>query len=175
MRAFCVSLCLLAALLLPANAVAANVPPGNSGANQYTETLPGAGGNKPTNNIGGGGNQGGGASQPAQALSAGAQRSLDQQGAAGRATADLANRTAPPGAATGSQGKPGQTPSGSSGGSSGVLDVLKQAKGSADSGGMGIVLPLTLAGSALAALLFLRWRRRGPGDANSAGGTGSAG
>jgi hypothetical protein len=168
MRIVCVSLTVLGLLLLPAASGAKNVPPGNSGADQYSETLPGAGGNEQTNSGGGGGNPS--SSQPA--LSPAAQESLEELGPAGRAAADLANRTAPRGAGKTAGRNGGAATRQNPSGSSAVLDVFKQAGGSSDSGGMGIALPLILAGSALAAFLFLRSRRRRPGAAEGAGGTG---
>lgn len=168
MRIFCVSTSLLAALLFPVAAAAKTVPPGNSGADQYSETLPGAGGNDKTNS---GGSSGG--SQ--DVLSVAAQKNLDQLGPAGQATADLAQSTAPPrqDGNTSSKQKGGRANSADSpSGSSGFADVLKQAGGGGDSGGMGIMLPLILASSLLAAFAFLWVRRRGGGTAEDTGSTG---
>jgi len=78
----------LAALALPASAMAADyyVPPGNSAANQYTETLPSAGGDST--------NKGKGVT-PAQAIGAKNAKKLESHGPAGKATAELAAETAP--------------------------------------------------------------------------------
>lgn len=76
-----------AALALPGAATAEYyVPPGNSAANQYTETLPSAGGDSA------------GKKQkvtPADAIGAENAKELEQRGPAGKAAADLAAETAP--------------------------------------------------------------------------------
>jgi hypothetical protein len=168
MRIFCVSTSLLAALLFPVAAAAKTVPPGNSGADQYSETLPGAGGNDKTN---AGGSSGG--SQD-DVLSATAQKNLDQLGGAGQATADLAEATAPQRQGTGQDKRQGdrKATDNDPSGSSGFVDVLGQVAGNDDSGGMGIMLPLILASSLLAAFAFLWVRRRGGGTAEDTGSTG---
>jgi hypothetical protein len=88
-----------ALLALPATALAGhgghhNVPPGNSGLDQYTENIPGAGGNHPT---GGGGShhQGGGGGGNGSSVSPGVTSTLDSQGPAGQGAASLATATAP--------------------------------------------------------------------------------
>ena len=86
-------------LAFPATALAGHgghhsVPPGNSGLDQYTENIPGAGGNHPT---GGGGShhQGGGGGGNGSAVSPGVTNTLNSQGAAGQGAASLATATAP--------------------------------------------------------------------------------
>jgi hypothetical protein len=84
---------LLVGLALPAQALAEYyVPPGNSAANQYTESLPSAGGES----SGGRGHGGGGTPTPQQSLGARNAKRLEAQGPAGEATAELAAETAPP-------------------------------------------------------------------------------
>lgn len=79
---------LLVALAAPAYAGAEYyVPPGNSAANQYTETLPSAGGDS-------GGKKKDKAS-PAATLGAGNAKKLEDQGPSGKAAAQLAAETAP--------------------------------------------------------------------------------
>ena len=86
-------------LVLPATALAGNgghhsVPPGNSGLDQYTENIPGAGGNHPT---GGGGSHhpGGGGGGSGSSVTPGVTHTLDSQGPAGQGAASLAAATAP--------------------------------------------------------------------------------
>ncbi len=79
---------LLAALLLPAAAGAEYyIPPGNSAVNQYTESIPGAGG------------ESGGKKKdvtPAQAIGAKNAKQLEQKGDVGTEAAEVAAETAPP-------------------------------------------------------------------------------
>lgn len=148
-------------LLPPAAGAQQVVPPGNSAANQYTETYPTAGGNATT--------QDGKQRSPQEVLGAKNARRLEAEGPEGRAAAALAAETAPvrggvhrggaPGAGgdggkAGAQGGSAAEP----GGSSGLSEVLGQATGSSSSGQMGLLLPivvlLTIAGS----VAYL-WRR----------------
>ena len=92
-------LALALALAAPAAAQRGTLaPPGNSGVDEYKETIPTSRGNRPTDSVPGGGGGGGGG------LSQGAQRSLDRLGADGQAVADLAKRPAPPKAKPGDRG-----------------------------------------------------------------------
>lgn len=76
-----------AALVLPAAAAAEYyVPPGNSAANQYTETLPSAGGDSAGKKE---------KVTPADAIGAANAKRLEQHGPAGKAAAELAAETAP--------------------------------------------------------------------------------
>lgn len=150
-----VGLLALAALALPvASAAAASgrVPPGNSGANQYTETLPGAGGNKPTRDIGGEGGR-----TPAKVLGHANAARLEALGPEGRAAAQLAAKSAPESIAGQPHGEGGvSNPSGSSG----LSQVLGQLTGSSDSGGMGLLLPLLIAMTIVGAAAYGLGRRR---------------
>lgn len=150
------------------------VPPGNSGIDQYTESIPGAGGNHPTS-----GGHGGGGGNPS-AVSPSVIRMLNSQGPAGRGAARLATATAPNLRGTGadSTGGAGRNATAGNGGGSRAASGGNDASGSAGSGsgakaigaeltgsgadtGMGIWLPIIL-GSTLAAALaltVLRWRR----------------
>jgi hypothetical protein len=165
-----------AGLALPGSALAEYyVPPGNSAANQYTEALPGAGGESA-------GKRGSTIHSPEESLGKRNAQRLEAQGPAGRAAAQVAAETAPPaslvaaarrtegaggngdagggskqrggggtsndgGGNAGSAADSGGQPSGSSG----LGEVLGQATGSSDSGNLGLWLPivivLTLAGS----------------------------
>jgi hypothetical protein len=171
MRKVSATLALATAMLFPANAAGSVVPPGNSAADQYAETLPGAGGNQAGGT--GGGQTGGGPHQ--SVVSAATQHALDQLGPAGQATSDLANRTAPRDVGRRVDEKGRGPTSEEPSGSSGFLTALKQAASSGDSGGMGVGLPLILAGSLLAAFAFLQSRRRGIEKAAETERTGSTG
>lgn len=157
------------------------VPPGNSAANQYTETYPTWRGNAPTGEESG--------KSPKQALGARNAGRLQKLGPEGRAAAQLAAETAPgssaaavPGSgAPGTQGASGQGAAGGSGrgasvgsasnpagnggggvqpeGSSALGEVLKQATGSSSTGEMGLLLPLIILG-AIAFAATYSWRRR---------------
>jgi hypothetical protein len=158
----------MVALVLPATALSqAIVPPGNSAANQYTETAPSAGGEQ----LPPGGNSPQGHSpSPTKALGAPTADRLDELGPAGRATAALAAAGAP--ARSQRQGKAGtvaeQTglvpaPTSSTGdpdGSSGLGQVLGQATGLSSASNSSLPLLLALAATVLWAATYLR-RRRG--------------
>jgi hypothetical protein len=159
------------------------VPPGNSGIDQYTESIPGAGGNHPTSGGHGGGNVGGGGGNPS-AVSPSVIRTLSSQGPAGRGAARLATATAPNlrgtgadsiraagrNASTGNGGGNGGSERGTSrgngagdsaGSGSAAKAIGAELTGSGADTGMGIWLPIIL-GSTLAAALaltVLRWRR----------------
>jgi hypothetical protein len=178
---------LLAVLLLaaaPASAAPQAVPPGHSGASQYTETLPTAGGEQPTAEIhgagvtapgGGGGNSSGGGSgaatggdgggestagaapapSPAESLGTQNAKRLEKLGAEGKAAARLA---AAGGAAT-SPANDARRPAAADG-SSPVKQVVGQLTGTSDSGGMGLLLPLLIAMTVLVAIAVVFTRRR---------------
>ena len=135
---------LLLALALPATAAAQSVPPGNSGIDQYQESIPGVGGNKPTNGPGATGSGGDAPSVQTQ-ISPSTVRKLDKLGPAGKETAAAAAATA--------QSAPNHSNTTSSGNSD---------------PGMGWVLPVILALALAAALGIVLMRRRGgapPGPA----------
>ncbi len=174
------------ALLLPAAAGAEYlVPPGNSAATQYTETVPTAGGqrnaekDRPKRNA-----------SPSEVLGESKASRLDQQGDAGREVAEFTAETAPAaaavkgapatsddgdnrkkpktnepkdddpaavGAAAGSGG-PGQgsAPASDSSGSSGLGEVLAQATGWSSSESL---LLLVVLGTIAWAFAFLRRQR----------------
>ncbi len=169
------------ALAIPASAVASTqyyIPPGNSGGNQYVESVPSAGGSTPANRIGHSRGSGG-------ALSPGTQSSLLQYGSTGRQTAAFANATAPGAGAEahggggshtraaggpvgGSGGSGGSTgPAGSSTGSGAVtpsgsspaLSVARSLTGLGGHGGFGL-LPVALIAVVLAVGAIALRRRR---------------
>lgn len=166
------------------------VPPGNSAVNQYTESVPTAGGHR---NVGKGGN---GDSTPAKVLGKGNAKRLESQGETGRKAAEVAAETAPSPVVTesseteqedvaaggsGGNGNGGGGQGGAIGaghpanpaepagagtaaadvsGSSGLGEVLGQATGSS-SGEMGLLLPLIILAALIwAALMFRRQRSR---------------
>jgi hypothetical protein len=123
MKRFLLTLLIALGVSAPAQATVHNVaPPGNSGVNQYIESIPTDHGNQPTNSVhsksgsshsggavGGGGSSGGGggaggsagsgaasgSSGPSAPVPASTQRALSSRGADGRAAAALASGTAP--------------------------------------------------------------------------------
>jgi hypothetical protein len=162
------SMLALALLWAPNATMAAtskNVPPGVSGANQYTETLPGPGGNSPTRHLK---SETHGPRSAARVLGGDNARKLKALGPEGRAAARLATETAPEGEGGHTKrgkhdgggaplpGKPGGS------GSSGVQQVLGQMTGTggSTSGGMGWLLPLLIGASVVVAVTYLFTRRR---------------
>jgi hypothetical protein len=147
-----------------AGAQTSNAPPGNSGVDQYFESVPGAGGNRPS------ATQGGPAGRP---LSPAAKRRLERLGADGRAAAAAAQATAPPAASGAKNGRKGsRSNDNGSGGHQQVLGTrsegrtapvaaVKALTGSGN-GGMGIFLPLVLMASLVLAGAYLIARRRAP-------------
>lgn len=133
----------LAVTALPAGAAAA-VPPGNSGADEYAESFPGAGGNQPSANP----ERDSQPTTPSRALGEENAERLEAAGPDGRAAAQLAASTAPgragdsPRAGRG-DGKPLRESLRDSNGD-GVLGVATKALGGSGSGGMGILLPAIL-------------------------------
>ena len=165
---------LLIAAVLPAAALAQ----GNSAIDQYTEQVPGAGGDKPS--AGGredSGDSGGGAEGSGQPLPDDISQALQARGSDGGAAAALAQATAPQeaeGLGPGSEGSNGQgetgatatRPESSSGGRPSAGDVVGGVTGGdADRGGMGVWLSVILATTFLAAIVLgIARLRRGPSE-----------
>jgi hypothetical protein len=181
---------LAAALVLPSSALAEYyVPPGNSAANQYTESLPSAGGE--STGKGGGGTSA--PTKPAKSLGARNAHRLEAQGPAGKATAEVAAETAPPailqptgstapaqghsagqqhpGSGKPSQGQPAGGGAGSTGeathvnqpsGSSAIGEVVAQATGSADDGNLGLWLPIAILLTVAGSIAYRLRPRHGP-------------
>ena len=128
-------------------------PPGNSGVDEYLETVPTAEGNRPSRSAAERRERGGGG-----ALSREARRGLEAQGPDGRRAAALAEATAPRRPSREGAGASGLADAGD--GQGAVGSVLERVAG-ADDGGMGAALPillvLTLAGG-IAGLLLRRRR-----------------
>ena len=157
---------LAAGLLLPAGAPAQTAPPGNSGIDEYLETLPGPGGDVPTSPPadppanGGAGPRGGNvASPPAppQLLGRRTARRFAQAGPAGRRAARLAAKTA----IRREPVTPGASPPAADDGKGALAALASEALSAGGSGqGMGLLLPLILVATLLAGGAFVMERRR---------------
>jgi hypothetical protein len=146
----------LAAALVAVVAPSMALGQSNAGIDEYTEEVPGAGGGNPTHGGGGGGEDPstGGPLSPAEVSS------LEELGADGAAAAELAQASGP----RDDGGTPGVAASPDD--SSGVADVVGDLAGDSDEG-IGIMLPVVLALTLLAAVGFVLVRRHGgrPGAA----------
>jgi len=192
MRRVLIVSAVLAAMTAPISIASAQAPPG-AGVGEYTENIPGAGGDQ--SNGGGGANQGGSGGGANQGGSGGAGGGDDsapgtvtgaslppavvdefqQQGANGAAAAELAQSTSPSGSKPGggeSSGNGGGevAPGGGQGGVAGVVESLVGDNASSQSDGIGVALPIILGSALLGAFLFSLARRRGlgPGSPGSA-------
>jgi len=176
------------ALATPATAFGAEegvVPPDNSAVNQYTETFPTAGGDKDTDKSGKrNASKTLGRDNARQLAQQGKEGRAVAEVAAETAPADTGPRSEPDtagagagGGSSGDDGSSGGTAGGSSGGkpakaagaaggakeadgSSGLGEVLSQASGSSDSGGMGLWLPLLILAVLVASIAYLLHQRR---------------
>jgi hypothetical protein len=163
-RAQALALFGLLAIASPAAANHEAIPPDNSGVGQYTENVPGAGGDKPSDDLGGSGAGGSGSGSSGSDAglpprTADALDSLASKGPVGAAAAGLARAGASDnaqGAGAGGAGSPGSA--GEDDGSF-LGEIFGQLTGS-DSDGMGIALPIILGASLVAALGLLVARRR---------------
>jgi hypothetical protein len=151
------SLVAMAVLFLygsPADALTHVAPPGNSGASQYQEDVPSAGGGVPVTNLPS-------TTTTPQVLPPSVVTQLDHSGTAGRAVAQLVNRTAPPTARVhGSHSGKGAPVTSSAGGPSSVGNQITGAVVGGGGGGLGLLLPLALAGSLIVAIAIVLVRRR---------------
>ena len=173
MRLRSASLCVLALLALLVAAPSANAqkncpgggsnqPPGNSEVDQYGEDVPGPCGDEPIGPPDGG---------DPDAVPPSTADELDSLGADGDAAALLAQATAPGNGGTGSGGGPaGGAGAGASDipaaqGDSLFDEVFDALTGSADAtdDGLGLLLPLILLGTVIAAVIY-GVRRRTAGD-----------
>ena len=145
----------LLAMALPAAAGAQDVPSGNSGIDQYRESVPAVGGNKPTgpNSSGGGKSSGGGnTSGTGSASGSGAASGGAPNTAQGVEKLGPDGQAAEAAAATAPNSPPGQ---------GGFASPSSTSGDSGDSGpGMGVVLPIILALALAGALTFAVLRRR---------------
>lgn len=143
--------------MAPGVAVAQELPPGSSGVDQYTENIPGPGGDKPSNGLDkpDGGN-----------LPPGVAEELAAQGADGTRAAILADVTAPERSkrgekARGDGGAAGEAAGDGANGGGTIAGIVSALVGS--DGGMGVFLPILLVVTLLVALAVAatRLRRRG--------------
>ena len=155
MRAIVLTLTLFA-LTLPAAAGAQDVPSGNSGIDQYRESIPGVGGNRPTGPKASGtgksgtgaatGQSGAGVVSGQSRVSPNTAQSLEKLGPDGKGAAETAAATD----RSRSQGQGG-----------GFASPSPTSGDSGDSGpGMGVALPIIFALALAGALAFVLWRRR---------------
>jgi hypothetical protein len=168
----------------PAYALTHVAPPGNSGASQYQEDVPSAGGSVPITDLPSTPTPAASATTttpaatttgttptrttttstattPVAAVPAHVLRSLERAGRAGRQAAALADRTAPSvvGIADVTHSRtPTLLPR--AGGGAGVSGQVASAVVGGQGGGLGLVLPLALGASLLAAIAFFVLRRR---------------
>lgn len=136
---------LLLALVLPGSAYGASiaVPPGNSEADQYFETVPGSsGGRSPDTSKTVEDAVREGTLTPATAAA------LERRGEVGQAVANLVAQTAPPG------GKAGQDGEGGPGLNAAALEAPEKQ-------GMGALFPIILVATAVGAVAYAVGRRRG--------------
>jgi hypothetical protein len=168
-----VPILLIALLGIAAALPAAASGQDNSAIDQYTENVPGAGGDSPDGGNGSGQTGTGTGGSDATLPGADADQ-LQAQGADGEAAAQLAESTAPAGSnqsggssnATGVSTAPDNQHGANSGGLPSVGAVVGNVAGGAEGpGGMGVWLPIILGASLLAAIALgiARWRR-GPGE-----------
>ena len=154
--AICVGL--LASLSSAALAQDTNAPPGNSGVDQYLETVPEAGGNRPASD------------RNSSQLPAGTAKRLRAAGSDGQAVANLVASSGPHSAKKPSAGSPEERAQVRRARPRSDATAARPRKvpatiaaptlGGSGSGGMGLLLPLLLGLSTVAALLFVLHRRR---------------
>ncbi len=151
------------ALALPAGALAVRcAPPGNSGIDQYFETIPGASCNQAPPG------SGPASSSSGSQLTPGQRRQLTSLGPAGRAVAQFVAATAPAIEGTGPSQAGGSRAGGkraapiliaaappAASGEPPVIGLLKPIVTGSAPGGVGIVLPIFLAAAVLLALVTL--------------------
>jgi hypothetical protein len=146
------------ALALPAAAAAQtqNAPPGNSGVDEYLETVPSAGGNRPPHR---------GEHKPSgSTLSPAARKALESQGKDGQRVAAIVEATDPTSpshkkTATGDDVAPTPRSADLQGSGDSALHAVLSAAGGADSG-MGFVFPLLIAGTLALVAVSVLLRRR---------------
>src|SRR4051794_25538331 len=148
---------LLASLSSAALAQDTNAPPGNSGIDQYLETVPDAGGSRPASD------------RHSSQLSAGTAKRLKAAGSDGQAVANLvasSARTVAEKPSAGTQKSERKSTSKARSDDTSArprkvpATIAAPTLGGSGSGGMGLLLPLSLGLSTVAAMLFVLRRRR---------------
>jgi len=177
MRKIMTSLVVVAMLALPS--VTTAQAQGNAGVDEYTEDVPGGGGNQPSGENGGssGENGGSGATSDGGPLTSAQVAALEAQGKDGESAAALAQSTGPDlkggkpgkGETNGQAGagtEAGASPTEPDSGGSGIGDAVGDLVNGPDSG-MGVLLPIILGLTLIAAVAFFLIRRKGrsPGAA----------
>jgi len=169
MLAKALSFTVAALLCLSATAAYAAQPPGGA-ADEYTEGVPGGGGETPSGDAGSGsGPQGDTSSSGDASVPATTESQLQSSGADGAAALSLIEETGPaessPGNSKGpSSGSPGSPDKGATSpdrGSGGVAGVVNALAGDDSDGGLGVLLPIALIIVALGAAAVALARRGG--------------
>jgi hypothetical protein len=157
-----ITIALLALAVSVPGAHAQNAPPGNSGIDEYVEAVPSTTGPKPTNKSNG--DQG-------KVLRSGQQKALEQQGADGKAAAELAQRFGTPGTgkthtkranrsqAAGNHGDDATVDADGVSGDSVASSLRNAVLPDAGSGGLGPALPIILVAIAAAGVAAAILRR----------------
>jgi hypothetical protein len=122
------------------------VPAGNSEVDQYAETVPDACGDRPV----------GGGEGDANAVPPGTAAELEALGDDGTAALELARSTAP---RNGDRDAGGAAAEPDDGGLGDVADGIVEALGGSSGSGLGILLPLLMAGILVAGIAYARRRR----------------
>jgi hypothetical protein len=139
--------CLLL-LCAPARAQETLAPPGNSGVQQYLETVPGASGNQAVKR------------GKTPLLAPRVRRQLESRGSDGKKLEALVDSTAPRREQQVHNSPPRAAPHAAQRGDSPLEGFGRSVTDSADAGGMGVVLPIVLGASTLLLALAALLRRR---------------
>jgi len=169
MLAKALSFTVVVLLALGATAYAAQ-PPGGA-TDEYTEGVPGGGGETPSGDAGShGDNSSGGSSETGSSVPAATQSQLQSSGADGAAALSLIEETGPADSPSGNAKDAGSDGQGSKNGAedasspnrgSGVAGVVKALTGDDSGGGLGVLLPIALIVIALGAAALALARRGG--------------
>ena len=133
--------------------LAPTVASAQGGTDEYVEQLPGAGGNEPSE-------QSAGDPETDDSLTPAQEDVVEEQGADGSAALDLAQATGPDGGGDSAQGGSGGGDQAGSKAGTGLPGVVGNVAGESDDSGTGILLPLVIGGTLVAALAFVVIRRR---------------
>jgi hypothetical protein len=143
----------LLAVILALVAPTAALAQGSGGTDEYVEQLPGAGGDKPSSGSGGD-------AETDEALTPSAEEAIEEQGADGSAAVELAQSTGPDGGGDSGQGGSGGDGLRGSDADSGLPEVIGDVASGSDDSDMGVLLPIVIGATLVAALAFVIIRRR---------------
>jgi hypothetical protein len=145
----------LLAVILALVAPAAAWAQGSGGTDEYVEQLPGAGGDKPSSDSGGD-------AETDEPLTPSAEEAIEEQGADGSAAVELAQSTGPDDGGGGDSGQGGSGGDGLRGSDadSGLPEVIGDVASGSDDSDMGVLLPIVIGATLVAALAFVIIRRR---------------